>query len=102
MSESLHRIYRDVESQHSVEQGCLTIEMMLAGPALCDLFVAVFEQSEPEQRSEDPGLHRIGRPVPRSRKHRGFRDVQSRVSFSLDCQSPAETDSDHSTMPISV
>ena len=28
--------------------------------------------------------------------------VQSRVSFSLDCQSPAETDSDRSTMPVSV
>jgi len=28
--------------------------------------------------------------------------VHSRVSFSLVCQSPAETDSDHSTMPMSA
>ena len=74
MSGSLHQIHCDVERQHLVEQGCLAIEMMLVEPTLRDLFATVFEQSEPQQRSEDPGLHRVCGSVPRSGKHRGLRD----------------------------
>lgn len=41
MSGACNRIHRDVESQHSVEQGRLAIEMMLAKPAFRDLFATV-------------------------------------------------------------
>jgi len=34
MSGFLHQINSDVERQHSIEQGCLTIEMKLAEPAI--------------------------------------------------------------------
>src|SRR5262245_49951654 len=69
------RIYCNVEGQQSIEHGRLAVKMMLAEPIAWHLFATVFEESEPEQGPEDPGLHRVGRPVPaRSRKHRRFRD----------------------------
>src|SRR5262249_10501239 len=74
MPGALQRIYCYVEGQQSIEQGRLAVKMMLAEPIDWHLFATVFEESEPEQGPEDPGLHRVGRLVPRSRKHRRFRD----------------------------
>jgi hypothetical protein len=43
MSGALHRVHGDVERQHSIEQGCLTIEMKLAEPAIGDFFATMFQ-----------------------------------------------------------
>jgi len=50
---------RDVEGDQTIEQRGLAIEMTLAKATAFDLFPSVFEQTEPEQRSENPGLHRF-------------------------------------------
>src|SRR6516165_11245717 len=70
----LRQVYLDVKGEQSLEQLGFAIEMMLAEPAARYLFAAVLKQSEPEQRSEDFGLHRVGRPVPHLRKHHRLRN----------------------------
>jgi hypothetical protein len=46
---ALNRIHRNIESQHSVEQGSLAIKMSIVVPALRCSLAAVFEQAEPQQ-----------------------------------------------------
>src|SRR5215467_1124399 len=76
--------------------------MMLAEPAARYLFAAVLQQSEPEQRSEDFGLHRVGRPVPHLRKHRRIRNSAKPRQFLGGLPVIGKTNSDQSTIPASA
>ena len=69
-------VYLDVKGEQSLEQLGLAIKMMLAERAPWNCFAAV--------------------------NIAGSGMVQSRVSFSGDCHSSAQTDSDQSTTPASA
>ena len=102
MSSIFRRIHCGVERKQSIEQGRLAIETNLVEPAAWNRFPAMVEEAEPEQRWRILAYIEYGvlSHVPENIAGSGM--VQSRVSFSLDCQSLAQTDSDQSTTPASL
>ena len=68
------KIHFHIEREQPIEQWRLAIIVPGREPAVRDLFAAVLQQSEPQQRAQNSRLYGVGRPVPRSRKHRRFRD----------------------------
>jgi hypothetical protein len=70
MPSAFRKVYLDIERERSIEQLNLAIKMVPAEPAVRHLFAAALQQPKPQQRSQDPRLHRVGRLVPCPGKHR--------------------------------
>jgi len=59
-----HKIRFDIEREQPIKQWGLAIIVPLRELAVLNLFAAVLQQPEPQQRSQDSRLHGVGRPVP--------------------------------------
>jgi hypothetical protein len=98
----LRKIHFDIKLKQALEQRSLAIIIPRPELGVRDLFATVLQQSKPQQRPQDFRLQGKCRPVPSPRQGSRCGMVYRRANLSLVCQLAAETDSDHSTIPMSA